>query len=592
MKIARNQDERATEARWRPTERKGQSNGMSAIDERGERVPIVDAEDGEIQEPQVDANERRAFWAFLGIEGVAFAIFVAIGRRLWFHNDEWDFLAARTSGNLGDLFRPHGNVHPSALPVLAYRLLWTLFGLRTYLPYQVLVLSLHFGAALLVRAVIRRAGVRPWTATITASLLVFFGAGYQDIMWPFQIGFVGAVVFGFAQLLLADHDGPLDRRDGLALLAGLAAMLCSAVAVTTVLAVGIATVLRRGWRVAALQCLPLEFLYFVWWATLARPHYDAGAPRVGLVARFVIRTVVNTFGALGQLPGVGVVLVLVLVYGFGLAYKNDPRAIRTRLAAPTALLIGALLFVANTGLGRAEANNAAGRSRYLYVAALMLMPALAVAADAVARRWRKFAPVVFACFLVGIPGNLGSLSGATHRDDQVQQRVRRMILVSPHLPVAARFPRALPLAGGISTGFPYMHIGWLVDGAANGRIPSPGRISPAEAATDTLRLLLTDHLPNLSAAAATRCVNPRTPVRLRLDVGQVIVLREGVFRFLPVPNPPGDVLQFTFDAGKSGTLVGVVSGPVDTTVVSRNKKPVLCAPKSAYAGGQSSPVTP
>jgi hypothetical protein len=552
--------------------------------------------DGERNASTADANphERHALRAFLGVEGVAFAIFLGFGRQLWFHDDEWDFLAARTAGNLGDLFTPHGNVHPSTLPVVAYRLLWTLFGLRTYVPYRVMLLCLHLGAALLVRVVMRRAGVRPWTATIAASLLVLFGAGYQDIMWPTLIGFGGALAFGLAQLLLANHDGPFDGRDRLALLAGLAAMLCSAVAVTMVLVVGIATLLRRGWRVAAVQCLPLELLYFVWWVTLARPHYEAKVIANTSIARFVIRTTANTFQALGQLPGVGVALVLVLVCGLGLAYRNDPQAIRTRLAAPTALLIGAVLFVANTGIGRAQTANAPGRSRYLYVVALMLMPALAVAADAVARRWRMLAPVVLACFVVGIPGNIHTLADDTRRDERAQQSLRRTILVLPRLPVAPRLPRALALTGGFVAGYHYIHMGWLVDGVADGRIPSPGRISPAEAATGTLRLSLIGYNGGLvpPAGAARQCVSARSPVRLRLDAGQVIVIRQGVFRFTPVPNPPGVVLPLTLEAGKRAATFGLISGFVETTVVSRDKQPILCAPASAYANGPSSHVTP
>ena len=46
-------------------------------------------------------------------------------------------------------------------------------------------------------------------------MFVLFGAGAQDILWAFQITFTGALVFGLVQLLLADHDGPVDRRDWL-----------------------------------------------------------------------------------------------------------------------------------------------------------------------------------------------------------------------------------------------------------------------------------------------------------------------------------------------------------------------------------------
>src|SRR5947207_16007805 len=58
-------------------------------------------------------HTRLAFVAFGVVEAIAFFAYVLLGRRLWFWADEWDFLAARTAGDLGDLLRPHGNVHPS-----------------------------------------------------------------------------------------------------------------------------------------------------------------------------------------------------------------------------------------------------------------------------------------------------------------------------------------------------------------------------------------------------------------------------------------------------------------------------------------------
>src|SRR4029077_2625645 len=149
----------------------------------------------------------------------------------WFWADDWDFLAARTGGNLGDLFRPHYQ-HWTTLPILAYRLLWTIFGIRHYVPYQLLVIALHLVAALLLRTVMQRAGVRPWLATLIAGAFVFFGSGAENILIAFQITFVGSLVFGLAQLLLADHDGPVNRRDWLGLLAGLAALMCSGVGIT------------------------------------------------------------------------------------------------------------------------------------------------------------------------------------------------------------------------------------------------------------------------------------------------------------------------------------------------------------------------
>ena len=163
--------------------------------------------------------------------------------------------------------------------MLAYRLMWTLFGIRHYVPYQLLVIVLHLIAVALLRVVMRRAGVRPWLATLMAVVFVFFGSGAENILIAFQITFVGSLVFGLVQLLLADHDGPFNRRDWLGLLAGLAGLMCSGVGVAMAVIVGIAVLLRRGWRVALLHTVPLAAAYVIWLAVSPKGSRPRAATR-------------------------------------------------------------------------------------------------------------------------------------------------------------------------------------------------------------------------------------------------------------------------------------------------------------------------
>jgi hypothetical protein len=204
---------------------------------------------------------------FAVVELYALVLWLVLGRFQWFYFDEWDFLAARKAGDLGDLFRPH-NEHWSTIPILSYRVLYSFVGLRSYLPYQFVVVALHVTAAWLLWLIMRRARVQPWLATAAASLFALFGSGYQDIISAFQVGFTGALVLGLTHLLLADHDGPSDRRDWLGLLAGLAGLMMAGVAVTMVIVVGLAVLLRRGWRAALLHTAPLAGCYLVRYATI------------------------------------------------------------------------------------------------------------------------------------------------------------------------------------------------------------------------------------------------------------------------------------------------------------------------------------
>jgi hypothetical protein len=365
-------------------------------------------------EPRTSAerDDRRPLLVFGAVIAVAAVLFFVLAHDQWFYLDEWDYLVSRHLSSLDDLFRPH-NEHWTTLPILAYRGLYRVFRLRTYVPYQAVSIALHLTIAALLLVVMRRSGVRPWVATAAASLFALFGAGSQNIVWGFQMAFTGAVVLGLVQLLLADHDGPLDRRDWIGLAAGAAGLLCSGVAITMVVVVGIAALVRRGWRIAAFHTAPLAAIYVAWWLTMARDSYEAATLDASNAVRFVATGMGATFGKLGQLPGVGLALGLLLVVGLVLAWHRfDQRAVRVRAAMPAALLVGAVVFLAVTALGRAAifGPEFARTGRYVHVAAALVLPALAVAADAVIRRWPVATIAVIALLLVGIPGNVRALA--------------------------------------------------------------------------------------------------------------------------------------------------------------------------------------
>ena len=373
-------------------------------------------------------------------------------------------------------------------------MLFAIFGIRTYVPYLLVLVLAHLALAYLIRMVMRRSGVRPWTATAAASLFLLLGSASDDILWAFQIGFVAALVFGFVQLLVADHDGPIDRRDGMALAAGLASLLCSGLGVTMVVVVGIAVFFRRGLRPAALQTAPLAAIYVLWLATYGRKRLHASGRSLTQIPRFIKAMVLTTFGDIGQLAGVGIVLAAILVVGLLLAWRGRPRAELRRWATlPGALLIGSVVFIAIASLGRAGTNDVPffhaplAPPRYVYVAAALILPALAVAVDAIGSRLGTWGMLLPLLFLVPIPSNMKSAADreSSHKSEYEQLKV--LMLSAAHLPIGRSLPAnyvPAPVVGGATT------IGWLRSNASSGRVPAPGRLSPTEVADVTQRLVL------------------------------------------------------------------------------------------------------
>jgi hypothetical protein len=382
-----------------------------------------------------DTSARLALIVFLAAEVAMFITVLVLEHNQWFKPDDWDFLELRNAGSITSLFAPH-NGHWSTLPILEYRALFHLVGL-TFWPYQVVVILLHLIAAALLRVVMRRANVGPWIATIVASVFVLFGAGYQNIIGSFDVGLEGSLVFGLTQLLLADHDGPIDRRDWLAILAGLAGLMCSNLSVTLVFAVGLATLIRRGWRPALFQTGPLAIVWLIWYFGIGRPTYTAPSTfsnHLSLTFRWFTTGVRTSFEAMGHYAGVGVALAVLLVVGLVLAWSRlNRQELRTQAAAPAALLVTAFVFVFSTGWERVLVHGVsdATESRYLYDFAALALPALAVAANALVSRWRILIPVVLGLLVVGTPA---LRSAVAHGDEAFVDDVR------PHLALRAFDP--------------------------------------------------------------------------------------------------------------------------------------------------------
>ena len=118
-----------------------------------------------------------------------------------FYFDEWTFILTAPDWTLATLLQPH-NEHPVMLTRAIYAALLATVGLRSYLPYMAVLLALHAASAVLLFEVVRRrAG--DLVGIACAALLLVLGAGWEDLLWAFQMQFVGSVACGLGMLLAA-----------------------------------------------------------------------------------------------------------------------------------------------------------------------------------------------------------------------------------------------------------------------------------------------------------------------------------------------------------------------------------------------------
>ncbi len=351
---------------------------------------------------------RRVFVAGLV---VAAPLLLWFGRDHWFFLDEW--LVLQRDGLTDPGYLDAHNGHWITLVVLDYRLNFRLWGLDTYLPYQVPVVAAHLASAALLRIVMLRVGVRGWLATGAALVFVFLGAGRDNITFGFQISMTGSLLAGLALLLIADHAGPAHRRDLVGLLVGVVGLMTSSVFVALLVGVGVAVLIRRGVRVAAFYAVPLGIVYGAWYL-----RYGAGEGDpmrlTGNTLRFVARMFGAVFSALTAGGVAGAVLVAVAAVGIVAAVQAGRRTGEWHAAALLLGLLAAwLVFAGLTALGRAESSVTAdshGASRYVHVGVALFLPAVAAGVERLTR-WRTVAGVVAGLLLiVGVPRNLDRLA--------------------------------------------------------------------------------------------------------------------------------------------------------------------------------------
>ncbi len=298
-------------------------------------------------------------------------VVAALGVGTTFNSDEWDFIS-RDPNALASWFAPH-NQHWSTLPYLGYRLLLASVGLRTYVPYLVVLLMIHavvvIGAYRLNR---RLAGTT--IAALLAVPTVFMGSGAENLFWAFQIGLLGAVACGLWALVAVDVERPGRRRIVMAALLLVASVASSAVGLVFVVVVAIDRYLRGGFRDAfAVAAVPV--IAFVGWLA-AVVAFGIGPARVpgpgdpaGTLGAFVggIGAGAGALAGLGPTLGILLVPLVVAVPVLAIARRWPTRA-RVVAAVGGVLAMSALVAAGRTALEPGiEAS-----PRYTYVTFVLL----------------------------------------------------------------------------------------------------------------------------------------------------------------------------------------------------------------------------
>jgi hypothetical protein len=333
---------------------------------------------------------------------IALAV-IASGAILWlsrgytFYFDEWDFIQSAPDWAWTSYLQPH-NEHPSMLFRLIYAALLNTVGMQSYVPYMTVLLVLHSVTALLLFELVRRRAGDMVGVAFAACLLVL-GAGWENLLWAFQIGFVGSVACGLG-MLLALQDPSTPRRLLAAVVLLTASLMFSGVglffgvAAATRLAL---TTDRRGqlvWFAPVAIALAAWYLAFGHSGTATVPPASAANILV-LPAYFAWGLAASVGGIVGVTGGPALLVLVLAAVSIGFAWwrhRPDPLAL--------SVVVALITFYVVTGLARAQLGyEQSGAGRYAYIGAVFWLILLADAARLLPWRgtWR---PALAACLFL------------------------------------------------------------------------------------------------------------------------------------------------------------------------------------------------
>jgi hypothetical protein len=294
-----------------------------------------------------------------------------------FFQDEWNWILTRRNGGIGSFLRPH-NQHLSLVPVAIYKLLFATAGLRHYWPYRACLTAAQLMCVTLLVVYARRR-VGSWVALLAAALILVFGPGWQDILWPFQIGWVIAIDAGIGALIALDRASTANNLCACGLLAVSLASGAPGIAVAAGMIVEV--LWQRPRRDLWIVVVPVA-LYAIWWVGYQQASLLAGS--LPLVPRFVLDSAAGVLSSLTGLAQIDVATdtgtyldvgpALVLGFTIGAVWWARVKRPGARLLA---LAVIPLTFWTIVGVGRAKTrvgdvvlSFTGDEGRYLYVGAI------------------------------------------------------------------------------------------------------------------------------------------------------------------------------------------------------------------------------
>jgi hypothetical protein len=439
-----------------------------------------------------DVRVQRARLLIVAVAITVCAVILWLSRSFSFYFDEWTFILPTDTG-WAVYLQPH-NEHPVMLTRLIYALLLNSVGMRSYVPYMAVLLALHAASVILLFELIRRrAG--DLIGLSAALLLLVLGAAWENLLWAFQIAFVGSVACGLGALLVMDAKKP---RMWLAMLLLFGSLMFSGIGLFFLLGAGVWIALTPSRRTDLLWLVPVGLALAAWY--VAYGHTGAAPASSSLAGNLAAMPLYVAWGLGAAVAGLvgegglfGPALLILAIAAVAFTWRR-----RRPDAFAVGIMAALLAFYIVTGANRAQIGyQQSGSGRYVYEGAVFWLLLLADAARELPWRgtWRPalVACLFLACFNSGVllytysvaktaqmqreAADLQALA-AERRDPCLNPNAVADPLVMPQVTNPAAYYRAVDRYGDPTAGMPAIRDADF-DRAGNNLV-KPGCVRPPE----------------------------------------------------------------------------------------------------------------
>ncbi|MBJ7362967.1 MAG: hypothetical protein JHD36_09520 [Ilumatobacteraceae bacterium] len=234
---------------------------------------------------------------------------------------------------------------------------------------------MHIAILFAIAMILKNRCASTLTALSAVCCVAFMSAGYEVLMMATNMAHVAPIFIGLYQLILVDHDGDISKRDIVATLLGVIAVICAGTSIPIIAIIALFLTLQRQFKRAFLIAVPPAVLWLMWFIEYGTLSHGVKGDtqyttfvKTTQIAQYVIKGLQGSLEAISHISGSSTFLIILCFLGL---YKKSIKS--KAILMPFCMAVGSVLFYSITGFSRVTFD-APTSGRYVYLGAIFIIP--------------------------------------------------------------------------------------------------------------------------------------------------------------------------------------------------------------------------